>query len=204
MNVKAGLGFRGNARRAPQEGRQVVAEPDDARLGPVVRSGLARRAAARLGNGGTGRTWKGQDLGIMGVVMRLLAGFMARFLPRRPIVAARPAVALLGIARGPLVAPLGAPMLPAPGTAAVRRLGVERRGGDAVDRKRRDRAADQSLDCGDVLAVLGARQHEGAALPPGPSGAPDPMHIILGMVGHIEAENVRKALDVEPARRDVA
>src|SRR5947207_7459209 len=185
MNVKAGLGFRGNARRAPQEGRQVVAEPAEARLGPVVRSGLARRAAARLGNGGAGRAGEGQHFGIMGFVMRLLAGFMASFLPRRPIVATRSAVALLGIARGPLMAPLGAPMLPAPGTAAVRRLG-----GDAVNRKRRDRAADQSLDCGDVLAVLGARQHEGAALPPGPSGAPDPMHIILGMVGHIEAENV--------------
>src|SRR5205085_12084302 len=99
MNVKAGLGFRGDARRAPQEGRQVVAEPDDARLGPVVRSGLARRAAARLGNGGTGRAGEGQDLGIMGLVMRLLAGFMARFLPLPPIVAARPAGALVGIAR---------------------------------------------------------------------------------------------------------
>src|SRR5437868_8440187 len=190
MNVKAGLGFRGDARRAPQEGRQVVAEPDDARLGPVVGSGLARRAAARLGNGDTGRAGEGQDLGIMGLVMRLLVRFMASFMPWRPIVAARPAVALLGIARRPLLAPLGAPMFPAPGTAAVRRLGVERRGGDAVDRKRRDRATDQSLDCGDVLAVLGARQHERAALPPGPSGAPDPMHIILGMIGHIEAENV--------------
>src|SRR5204862_992925 len=98
---KGGLGFRGDARRAPQEGRQVVAEPDDARLGPVVRSGLARRAAARLGNGGAGRAGEGQHFGIMGFVMRLLAGFMASFLPRRPIVAARPAVALLGIARGP-------------------------------------------------------------------------------------------------------
>jgi hypothetical protein len=190
MNVKAGLGFRGNARRAPQEGRQVVAETDDARLGPVVRSGLARRAAPRLGNGGAGWAGEGQHFGIMGLVMRLLAGFMASFLPRRPIVAARPAVALLGIARRPLRAPLGAPMFPAPGTATVRRLRIERRGGDAVNRKRRDRATDQSLDCGDVLAVLGARQHEGAALPPGSSGAPDPMHIILGMVGHIEAENV--------------
>src|SRR5947207_10262502 len=154
MHVKAGLGFRGNARRAPQEGRQVVAEPAEARLGPVVRSGLARRAAARLGNGGAGRAGEGQHFGIMGFVMRLLAGFMASFLPRRPIVAARPAVALLGIARGPLMAPLGAPMFPAPGTAAVRRLGVERRGGDAVNRKRRDPAADKSLACGEVFAVL--------------------------------------------------
>src|SRR5947207_13932458 len=105
MNVKAGLGFRGDARRAPQESRQIVAEPDDARLGPVVRSGLARRAAARFGNGGAGRAWKGQDLGIMGLVMRLLAEFMASFLPRRPIVAARPSVALLRIAWGPAMAP---------------------------------------------------------------------------------------------------
>src|SRR5204862_8006105 len=115
MHVKAGLGFRGNARRAPQEGRQVVAEPDDARLGPVVRSGLARRAAARLGNGGAGRAGGGQHFGIMGLVMRLLAGFMARFLPRRPIVAVRSAEALLEIAWHPLLAPLGAPMFPAPG-----------------------------------------------------------------------------------------
>src|SRR5438105_14850960 len=118
MNVKAGLGFRGNARRAPQEGRQVVAEPDDARLGPVVRSGLARRAAARLGNGGAGRAGEGQHFGIMGLVMRLVARFMASFMAWRLIVTARPAVALLGIARRPLLAPLGAPMLPAPGTAA--------------------------------------------------------------------------------------
>src|SRR5436190_24348126 len=110
MNVKAGLGFRGNARRAPQEGRQVVAEPDHARLGPVVRSGLARRAAARLGNGGAGRAGEGQDFGIMGVVMRLLAGFMASFLPRRPLVAAPPAVGLLGLARRPLLAPRGGPL----------------------------------------------------------------------------------------------
>src|SRR5205085_11828247 len=157
MHVKAGLGFRGDARRASQEGRQVVAEPDDARLRPVVRNGLARRAAARFGNGGAGRAWKGQDLGIMGVVMRLLAGFMASFLPWRPIVAARPAVALLGIARRPLLAPLGAPMFPAPGTAAVRPLGAERRGGGAVDRKRRGRAAHQSLDCSDGRAVLASR-----------------------------------------------
>src|SRR5437763_13765033 len=130
MNVKAGLGFRGNARRAPQEGRQVVAEPDDARLGPVVRSGLARRAAARLGNGGAGRAGVGQHFGIMGLVMRLLAGFMASFLPRRLIVAARPAVALLGISRGTLIEPLRAAMLPRPRTSAVLRLCVEPRGRD--------------------------------------------------------------------------
>src|SRR6478752_1167622 len=124
MSVKAGLGFRSNPRRAPQKGRQIVAEADDARLGAVVRSGLARRAAARLGNGSTGRAGEGQDLGIMGLVLRLVARFMASFLSRRPIVAARPAVALLRIARRPLRAPLGAPMFPAPGTAAVRRLGV--------------------------------------------------------------------------------
>src|SRR2546423_12770101 len=131
MNVKAGLAFRGDARRAPQEGRQVVAEPDDARLGPVVRSGLARRAAARLGNGGAGRAGEGQHFGIMGLVMRLLAGFMASFLPRRPIVAARPAVALVGISRGPPIAPLRAPLVPPPGTAGrppPRLRGRRRRG----------------------------------------------------------------------------
>src|SRR5689334_11863242 len=204
MNVKAGLGFRGNARRALQESRQVIAKPDDAWLRPVVRSGLAGWAAPRLGNGATGRAREGQDLGVMDLLARLVARFMARLLTRRPIVAARAAVALLGIARRPFGAPVAAPMFPAARPAAVRRLWVERRGGDAVDRKGRDGASDQSLDRGNVLAVLGRGEHEGAALPPGPAGAADPVHIIFGVVRHIEAEDVRQALDIEPARRDVA
>src|SRR5436305_214526 len=161
MNVKAGLGFRGDARRALQESRQIIAKPDDARLGPVVRSGLAGRAAPRLGNGGTGRAGEGQDLGVMDFLARLVARFMARLLTRRPIVAARrpivaarAAVALLGIARRPFGASVAAPMFPAARPAAVRGLWVERRGGDAVDCKGRDRASDQSLGRGDVPAVL--------------------------------------------------
>ena len=64
--------------------------------------------------------------------------------------------------------------------------------------------ADQLFDRRDVLAVLRGRQHEGTALPAGASGAPDAVDVILGMVRHIEIEDMRQALDVEPARRDIA
>ena len=38
----------------------------------------------------------------------------------------------------------------------------------------------------------------------GPAGAADAMDVILGMDRHVEIEDVGQALDVEPARRDVA
>src|ERR1051325_213044 len=101
MNVKAGLGFRADARRALQESRQVIAKPDDAWLRPVVRSGLAGRAPPRLGHGAPGRAGECQGLGVMDFLARLVARLMPRLLTR-PIVAARAAVALLGIARRPL------------------------------------------------------------------------------------------------------
>ena len=42
------------------------------------------------------------------------------------------------------------------------------------------------------------------ALEPGAAGAADAVHVVLGMVRHVEVEHVRQAADVEPARRHVA
>ena len=71
-------------------------------------------------------------------------------------------------------------------------------------RGHRDGRADQLFDRGDALAILGRGQSEGAALSAGAAGAADAVHVILGMVRHVEAEDVRHALDIEPARGDVA
>ena len=54
------------------------------------------------------------------------------------------------------------------------------------------------------LPSSGRGQREGAALPAGAAGAADAVDIILGVVRHVEIEDVRQALDVEPARRDIA
>src|SRR6185437_13115219 len=81
---------------------------------------------------------------------------------------------------------------------------VERGGGDAVYRDGRDIAADQLDDRGDILAVFRRGQHEGAAGATGAPGAADTVHIILGVIRHVEAEDVAQPGDIEPARGDVA
>ena len=50
-----------------------------------------------------------------------------------------------------------------------------------------------------------ARLHErdGDALATGPSGPPDPMDVRVGVGRHVEVDDVRDVLDVEPARGDV-
>src|SRR5205814_4245669 len=88
--------------------------------------------------------------------------------------------------------------------AAVAALEIELGRAEIADAGGRDLLADQPLDRGDGLAVFRRRQHEGAALPPGPAGPADAMHIVFGVVRHIEAEDVRQALNIQPARRDVA
>src|SRR5437016_5551403 len=44
----------------------------------------------------------------------------------------------------------------------------------------------------------------GSARPAGASGAADAVDVILGVVGHVKAEDMRQALDVETASRDIA
>src|SRR5256885_13097797 len=44
----------------------------------------------------------------------------------------------------------------------------------------------------------------GAAFAPGASGASDAVDIILGMDRHVEIEDMRHALNIDPARGDIA
>ena len=53
-------------------------------------------------------------------------------------------------------------------------------------------------------AVVRRGEREGASLQPGPAGAADAVHIVLGMDRHVEIEHVRQAADVDAARRHVA
>src|SRR5690606_25965140 len=68
----------------------------------------------------------------------------------------------------------------------------------------RDRLADQALDRRDELSVGRRSKREGAAFAAGASGATNPVDIVLRMNRNVEIEDVAQALDVEPARRDVA
>src|SRR5204863_8647313 len=69
---------------------------------------------------------------------------------------------------------------------------------------KRDVLADQLLDRGDRLAVFGRRQGQRAAGSAGAPGAADAVDVILGVVWHVEIEDVAEALDIEAARRNVA
>ena len=64
--------------------------------------------------------------------------------------------------------------------------------------------ADQLLDRREVFAVDRRRQGEGVTFPAGATGAPDAVHVILGMHRHVEIENVAEALDVDAPRGNVA
>src|SRR5262245_22096360 len=66
-----------------------------------------------------------------------------------------------------------------------------------------DALADQCLDCGDGFAVRARDDRDRSAAAPGPAGAADAMHVIVGMVRHVEIEDVADVRNVETARRDV-
>src|SRR5437899_2849569 len=74
----------------------------------------------------------------------------------------------------------------------------------AVDFGKRYFLADQGDDGGDETAILWRCDGKGAALEPGTAGTADTMNIVLGMDRHVEIEDVRQALDVETARRNIA
>src|SRR6185437_4949764 len=114
-----------------------------------------------------------------------------------------PRVALVALARA-----IGSPIARAPAAIAAvaspRLLVGKRRAVDAVDGTERDVLADELGDRRDEAAVFGSGQREGAPLTARPPGTPDAVDIVLGMNGHVEIEDVRQALDVETAGRDVA
>jgi hypothetical protein len=143
---RSGLG--GNLRRAPQKRGEIIAEADDAMLGLAL-SALwpARGIGPALG----GLTGEHSDI--------VFGDGMARF--RRD--------GACGLSRAPLFTgfvPARSAGLPRRGVAAGGRsataaaialLEVQLGCGDAVDLYDRDVLADQRLDRGDVLAVLGRR-----------------------------------------------
>src|SRR5262249_60765566 len=66
-----------------------------------------------------------------------------------------------------------------------------------------DGLSDQLLDRGDALAVGGRNDGDCGAAPPGAAGAADAMHVIDGMMRHIEVEDVADGGNIEAARGDV-
>ncbi len=64
--------------------------------------------------------------------------------------------------------------------------------------------ADQLFDRGQRLGIRRRHQRDGGTRAPGAAGAADAMHVILGMVRHVEIENVAHLGNVEPARGHVA
>ena len=62
---------------------------------------------------------------------------------------------------------------------------------------------DQSLDRSQVFEFLAITEREGNPGRAGPGRAPDPVNICLGDVGHIEIDDVRDLVDVDPARSNV-
>ena len=67
----------------------------------------------------------------------------------------------------------------------------------------RDGLADQLLDRRDALLV-GRRDHgDGGAAAPGAPGTADAVDVVVGMVRHVEIEDVADGGNVEPARGDI-
>ena len=98
----------------------MIAEPDDARLGYAIGRRLTRGRPAGLGDRPAIRAGEGDDLGLMQIVPSLMAGLASRFVPGRPLVAARAAVAMFRVARGAAVMPLAAAMIATPRMTPVR------------------------------------------------------------------------------------
>src|SRR5215831_11592103 len=66
-----------------------------------------------------------------------------------------------------------------------------------------DILADQSLDFADRLAVGGGDDGDGGAALAGAAGAADAMHVVVGMMRHVEVEDMTDVGNVETAGRHV-
>src|SRR5262245_29384498 len=67
----------------------------------------------------------------------------------------------------------------------------------------RDALPDQRFDRSDGLAVGAGDDRDRGAAAAGATGAADAVHVIVGMIRHVEIEDVADIRDVEAARRDV-
>ena len=88
----------------------------------------------------------------------------------------------------------------APALRVRLRLGFGRR---VAELDARDFLADQLLDRGDRLAVGRSDQRDRGAGTAGAAGAADAMHIVVGMMRHVEIEDVADGRNVEAAGGDV-
>src|SRR5262245_65201649 len=61
-----------------------------------------------------------------------------------------------------------------------------------------DGLSDQLLDCGHRLRIDRAHDGDGGAALAGAPGAADPVHIVVGVVRHVEIEYVADVRDIEP------
>ncbi len=75
--------------------------------------------------------------------------------------------------------------------------------GNALQLHLRDFAADQLRDLGQELTIFARGQRECAAFIAGTASTADAMDVGVGVVGHVEIEDVGQAADVDTARGDI-
>src|SRR6185437_6638144 len=191
-------------RRAGQKRRQMIAEADHAAI-IVALASVMLATRCRTGDRHHIAAGVHRDRARPRLARRLGRAARFGFLGGPTLIGGGtlPRVALVALARA-----IGSPIARAPAAIAAvaspRLLVGKRRAVDAVDGTERDVLADELGDRRDEAAVFGSGQREGAPLTARPPGTPDAVDIVLGMNGHVEIEDVRQALDVETAGRDVA
>src|SRR5689334_12437974 len=67
----------------------------------------------------------------------------------------------------------------------------------------RDLVTDELFDAVDSLGVVASGERDRDAFHPRTAGAADTVHVIVGLPGNVEVDDVADAFDVEPAGRDV-
>ena len=63
--------------------------------------------------------------------------------------------------------------------------------------------ADKLFNSFNSCPLIGCSQCQGSAFAPSAAGPPDPMHVILGMMRHIEIKHMAQSADIEAAGSDI-
>ena len=82
-------------------------------------------------------------------------------------------------------------------------LGRARRVVELGNRHAGKALSDRALDLAEIAFLVRRDEREGVARHLGAGRAADPVDVVLGHVGDVEVDDVRKGLDVDAARRDV-